>query len=113
MIAGGQAVGRAFRQAVQQEYRGIYHAQSIHQKCITTVLPYSATVSARNAAEGAGRNGAQAAKASSLTGMSLDEAKQILNVRDLKDTPTILKVTIFMRKSESLSETLSLFFAEL
>lgn len=71
ILAGGQAVGRAFRQALQQEYR--------------------ATMSAHNAAEEAGRSGTQAAKASSLTGMSLGEAKQILNIKDLNDTSTILK----------------------
>lgn len=37
----------------------------------------------------------QAAKASSLTGMSLGEAKQILNVKDLKDAPSVLKVDIW------------------
>ena len=49
-------------------------------------------MSARKAAEEAGRSGTQAAKASSFTGMTLDEAKQILNVQDLKDPEFILKV---------------------
>lgn len=48
-------------------------------------------MSAREAAEEAGRSGSQAAKASSLTGMSLGEAKQILNVQDLKDPASVLK----------------------
>lgn len=50
-------------------------------------------MSARQAAEEAGRSGTQAAKASSLTGMSLTEAKQILNIQDLEDLDTIRKVT--------------------
>ena len=49
-------------------------------------------MSARATAEEAGRSGSQAAKASSFTGISLDEAKQILDVRDLNDIPSILKV---------------------
>lgn len=52
-------------------------------------------MSAHKTAEEAGRSGTQAAKASSFTGMSLDEAKQILNVQDLTDTPTILKVQVW------------------
>ena len=56
------------------------------------ITMYSATMSARKAAEEAGRSGTQAAKASTLTGMNLGEAKQILNVQDLKDLPTIRKV---------------------
>lgn len=94
IIAGGQAVGRAFRQAVQQEYRGMpSHAQHTTNPDVFRLLYlYSATMSAHKTAEEAGRSGSQAAKASSLTGMSLGEAKQILNIEDLKDTPSILKV---------------------
>ncbi len=50
-------------------------------------------MSARNAAEAAGRSGTNAAKASSLTGMSLGEAKQILNVKDLENLEAIKKVS--------------------
>lgn len=50
-------------------------------------------MSARKAAEEAGRSGSQAAKASSLTGMNLSEAKQILNLQDLDNMDVIKKVT--------------------
>lgn len=52
----------------------------------------SETMKARQAAEEAGRSGTQAAKANNITGMSLTEAKQILNIQDLKDLPAIRKV---------------------
>lgn len=57
-------------------------------------LPLLATAaaSARRAAEEAGRDGRRAAKASSYTGMSLHEARQILNVRDVSDTEAVKKV---------------------
>lgn len=71
-MLGSQAVGRAFRQALRQEYQ--------------------ASMSARHTAEEEGRSGSKAAQASSLTGISLNEAKQILNVQNLDDTAAILKV---------------------
>ena len=49
-------------------------------------------MSARQAAEEAGRSGTKAAKASNITGMSLSEAKQILNVNDLENLEAIKKV---------------------
>lgn len=51
-------------------------------------------MSARQAAEDAGRSGTQAAKASNITGMSISEAKQILNVKDLENIGTIKKVKL-------------------
>ena len=71
-MLGAQAVGRAFSQALRQEYQ--------------------ATAAARRAAEEAGRSGPQAAKASTLTGMGLKEAKQILNVDDIHNIEAIRKV---------------------
>ncbi|XP_064404872.1 mitochondrial import inner membrane translocase subunit tim16-like [Halichondria panicea] len=71
IVLGGQAVARAFRQALRQEYQ--------------------ATVAARQEAEQAGRSGTNAAKASSLTGMSLQEAKQILNVKEVEDIESVRK----------------------
>lgn len=49
-------------------------------------------MSASRTVEEEGRSGSKAAQASSLTGMSLNEAKQILNVQNLDDTAVILKV---------------------
>ena len=50
-------------------------------------------MSARQAAEEAGRSGTQAAKASSFTGMSLGEAKSILNVEDINNQAAVVKVS--------------------
>lgn len=51
-----------------------------------------ATAAARKAATEAGRDANKAAKANTFTGMSLQEAKDILNVSDLKDLETVRKV---------------------
>ena len=54
------------------------------------------TFSASNVAAekaGGGKKGAESAASSSLFGMSLDEAKQILNVNDIKDAEKLTKVT--------------------
>lgn len=67
-------MGRAFSQALRQEYQ--------------------ATAAARKAAEEAGRSGSQAAKASALTGMDLKEARQILNIEDVHNIEAIRKVYI-------------------
>ena len=69
--------------------------------------PGPAAASARRAAEEAGRDGRRAAKASSYTGMSLHEARQILNVQDVSDTEAIKKV----RKLCMATLSKSLFFA--
>uniref|UniRef100_A0A3P9ML99 Mitochondrial import inner membrane translocase subunit TIM16 n=2 Tax=Oryzias latipes TaxID=8090 RepID=A0A3P9ML99_ORYLA len=57
---GAQVVGRAFARALQQEY-----------------------AASQAAARARGRSGQQSAAASSLTGMSLQEAQQILNISTL------------------------------
>lgn len=72
ILLGAQAVGRAFSQALRQEYQ--------------------ATAAARRAAEGEGRSGSQAAKATAIAGMELKEAKQILNVQDIHDIEALRKV---------------------
>ena len=79
IILGAQAVGRAFSQALRQEYQ--------------------ATNAARRAAEEAGKSGPQAAKASALTGMALKEAKQILNVEDIHNIEAVRKVGLQKRSS--------------
>lgn len=71
IVLGGQAISRAFRQALRQEYQ--------------------ATMAARQEAEKAGRSGTNAAKASALTGMNLQEAKQILNIKDVENIEGIRK----------------------
>ena len=81
IILGAQAVGRAFSQALRQEYR--------------------ATAAARRAAEEAGRSGPQAAKASALTGMGLKEAKQILNVEDMHNIEAVRKVRLVAKINTS------------
>ena len=55
---------------------------------------YSATMAARRAAEEAGRDGTKAAQAASFTGISLQEAQQILNIKDIDDIEIIRKVSI-------------------
>ncbi|KAM9745933.1 mitochondrial import inner membrane translocase subunit TIM16-like isoform 2-T2 [Menidia menidia] len=60
VVMGVQVVGRAFARALQQEY-----------------------AASQAAARARGRTGQQSAAASSITGMSLQEAQQILNVSTL------------------------------
>ncbi|XP_003388058.1 PREDICTED: mitochondrial import inner membrane translocase subunit tim16-like [Amphimedon queenslandica] len=71
IVLGGQAVARAFTQALKQEYQ--------------------ATAAARKAATEAGRDANKAAKASTYTGLSLQEAKSILSVDDLENLEAIRK----------------------
>ena len=52
-------------------------------------------MSAKQAAEEAGRSGTNAAKANSFTGISLQEAKQILNVKDIENIEGVRKVQLF------------------
>ncbi|XP_010887735.1 mitochondrial import inner membrane translocase subunit TIM16 isoform X2 [Esox lucius] len=60
IVMGTQVVGRAFARALRQEY-----------------------AASQAAAEARGRAGQQSAATSSITGMSLQEAQQILNVSTL------------------------------
>ena len=53
---------------------------------------HAASMAARRAAEEAGRDGAKAAKANTYTGMTLQEAKQILNVQNMEKIDSIRKV---------------------
>ncbi|XP_041359792.1 mitochondrial import inner membrane translocase subunit Tim16-like isoform X2 [Gigantopelta aegis] len=69
IITGGQVVIRAFTRALRQEFAA---SQQAAQKA------------------GGGRQGARRAAADSVTGMSLQEAKQILNISDAKDKESIL-----------------------
>lgn len=50
-------------------------------------------MAARRAAEEAGRDGAKTVKANTYTGMSLQEALQILNVKDLENIELVKKVS--------------------
>ncbi|XP_033500019.2 mitochondrial import inner membrane translocase subunit tim16 [Epinephelus lanceolatus] len=60
IVVGAQVVGRAFARALQQEF-----------------------AASQAAAKARGRTGQQSAAASSITGMSLQEAQQILNISTL------------------------------
>nr|CAB3264642.1 mitochondrial import inner membrane translocase subunit tim16-B [Phallusia mammillata] len=70
IMAGMQVVGRAFTRAVRKEFNA-----------------------SKQAAEraGGGAQGAKSASSSSLFGMTLDEAKQILNVSDPANAEQVLK----------------------
>lgn len=62
IVLGGQVIGRAFTQALKQEFQS--------------------GAAAQRAASGA-KEGSQRAAANSMMGMSIQEAKQILNVQQL------------------------------
>ncbi|XP_054725756.1 mitochondrial import inner membrane translocase subunit Tim16 [Anastrepha obliqua] len=70
IMLGGQAIGRAFAKALKQEIAASQEA-------------------ARRG--GGGQQGEKRAEANARTGMTLEEAKQILNVDDLKDLEKIVK----------------------
>ncbi|XP_061394748.1 mitochondrial import inner membrane translocase subunit Tim16 [Musca vetustissima] len=70
IVLGTQAIGRAFAKALKQEIAASQEA-------------------ARRA--GGGRQGEKRAEANARTGMTLEEAKQILNVEDLKSIEEITK----------------------
>ncbi|EDV94944.1 mitochondrial import inner membrane translocase subunit Tim16 [Drosophila grimshawi] len=70
IVLGGQAIGRAFAKALRQEINASQEA-------------------AKRA--GGGRQGDQSAESNMRTGMTLEEAKQILNIEDLKNKETIIK----------------------
>ncbi|KAH8417414.1 hypothetical protein KR222_010892 [Zaprionus bogoriensis] len=70
IVLGGQAIGRAFAKALKQEIAASQEA-------------------AKRA--GGGRQGDQSAESNLRTGMTLEEAKQILNVDDLKSVENITK----------------------
>ena len=52
-----------------------------------------ATAAARKAASEAGRDGNKTIKANAFTGLSVQEAKQILNINDLEDLEKIRTVS--------------------
>ena len=56
-----------------------------------------ATAAARRSAAEAGRDGAKTVKADTFTGMSLQEAKQVLDVQDLDDLEQIRKVCLLTK----------------
>ncbi|KAH8360034.1 hypothetical protein KR093_010226 [Drosophila rubida] len=70
IVLGGQAIGRAFAKALKQEIAASQEA-------------------AKRA--GGGRQGDKSAESNLRTGMTLEEAKQILNVEDLKSVDCITK----------------------
>ncbi|XP_017118620.1 mitochondrial import inner membrane translocase subunit Tim16 [Drosophila elegans] len=70
IVLGAQAVGRAFTKALRQEIAASQEA-------------------ARRA--GGGQQGDKSAESNLRTGMTLEEAKQILNVEDPKNVDAIIK----------------------
>ncbi|KAK3577070.1 hypothetical protein CHS0354_037094 [Potamilus streckersoni] len=70
IVAGTQVVARAFVRAFQQEYQA---SQQAAQRA------------------GGGKAGTRRAVADTYTGMTLQEAKQILNVTDISNKETIQK----------------------
>ncbi|KAJ6614858.1 Mitochondrial import inner membrane translocase subunit Tim16 [Pseudolycoriella hygida] len=70
IVLGGQAVARAFGRALKQEYAASQEA-------------------ARRA--GGGQQGNQRAAANARSGITLDEAQQILNLTDLNDEEKVNK----------------------
>lgn len=63
IVAGAQVVGRAFVRAVRQEFQASQQAAEARS----------------------GKQGTKRAATDALTGLSLQEAKQILNVKDIND----------------------------
>ncbi|XP_065354394.1 mitochondrial import inner membrane translocase subunit Tim16 [Calliphora vicina] len=70
IVLGGQAIGKAFAKALRQEIAASQEA-------------------ARRG--GGGRQGEKRSEANARTGMTLDEAKQILNLNDLENLEQITK----------------------
>ncbi|XP_020818469.1 mitochondrial import inner membrane translocase subunit Tim16 [Drosophila serrata] len=70
IVLGAQAVGRAFTKALRQEIAASQEA-------------------ARRA--GGGKQGEKSAESNLRTGMTLEEAKQILNVDDTKNVESVVK----------------------
>ncbi|XP_037808681.1 mitochondrial import inner membrane translocase subunit Tim16 [Lucilia sericata] len=70
IVLGGQAIGKAFAKALRQEIAASQEA-------------------ARRS--GGGRQGEKRSEANARTGMTLDEAKQILNINDLENLEQITK----------------------
>ncbi|XP_067619999.1 mitochondrial import inner membrane translocase subunit Tim16 [Eurosta solidaginis] len=70
IVLGGQAIGRAFARALKQEIAASQQA-------------------ARRA--GGGPQGEKRAEANARAGMTIEEAKQILNIDDLEDLERIVK----------------------
>ncbi|KAL5012279.1 hypothetical protein ScPMuIL_010830 [Solemya velum] len=70
IVAGTQVVGRAFARALKQEFNASQQAA---------------------AQAGGGRRGTKQATSDNLTGISIQEAKQILNVQDPSDEEAIEK----------------------
>lgn len=71
IISGARVLGRAFTQALKEEYTASQQAAQARRN--------------QNASDSGQRTYDQ------LSGISLDEAKQILNVKDIHDTETLRK----------------------
>ena len=67
------------------------------------ILFHVATSAARKAATEAGRDANRTVKATATTGLSLPEAKQILNIDDLENLEYVRKVTLILVLSTVIS----------
>lgn len=88
IVAGIQVVGRAFTRAMRKEFSASQQA-------------------AENA--GGGEKGRQSATVSGLQGISLDEAKRILNIDNIKDTESLNKTYEHLMKVNDKSKGGSLY----
>ncbi|KAK3520323.1 hypothetical protein QTP70_021360, partial [Hemibagrus guttatus] len=77
VVMGVQVVGRAFARALRQEFAGMLLTRTDGYLLNNLLAPSQAAAQAR------GQAGKQSAAVSSFTGMSLQEAQQILNVSTL------------------------------
>lgn len=63
---------------------------------------YLASAAARRAASESGRDVRKSVKSNAFTGLSLNEAKQILNISDLEDIPKIRSVSCVINDNDIL-----------
>lgn len=75
IVTGSQIVGRAFARAVRNEFQA----------------SQAAAEARRGRAAGGGGNDSNRKAADAITGMSVQEAKQILNIEDLTDLELLQK----------------------
>lgn len=83
IVAGMQVVGRAFTRALQKEFAASQHAA---QKA------------------GGGEKGTNSAAMTGFHGISLDEAKKILNVEDVNDNESVKAAYEYLMKVNEKSE---------
>uniref|UniRef100_A0A5F9DUK9 Mitochondria-associated granulocyte macrophage CSF-signaling molecule n=1 Tax=Oryctolagus cuniculus TaxID=9986 RepID=A0A5F9DUK9_RABIT len=83
IVMGAQVVGKAFARALRQEFAAHFWRRELPGHQCSVCCPMPPGRASRAAADARGRAGHQSAAASSLSGLSLQEAQQILNVSKL------------------------------